>query len=73
MIKELRIQWESKLSCRVDGYKERFYNKQNISQFGRVWFWAVLYDDILYFASARNETKYLDGITNRFRHLPIDV
>jgi hypothetical protein len=29
---------------------------------------------ILYFASARNESnKILDGITNRFRHLPIDV
>jgi hypothetical protein len=26
-------------------YKERFYNKQNISQFGKVWFWAI---DILF-------------------------
>jgi hypothetical protein len=64
MIKELRIQWESKLSCRVDGYKERFYNKQNISQFGRSDFGAVLYDDILYFASARNESNKIYGWNN---------
>jgi hypothetical protein len=56
------------------GIKKDFtINKISVNSEGLIL--ELFFDDILYFASARNESnkKYLDGITNRFRHLPIDV
>jgi hypothetical protein len=72
--KELRNSMRIKLSCRVDGYKERFYNKQYQSI--RKGLILELFFMMIYFILQVQEMraiKYLDGITNRFRHLPIDV